>query len=173
MSISDYPLTHRALVCTRMDMFQDMGNVNQLSTHGMILPRLKMDLENASEIQAKRIIEFLFPVFLHNLIRADDFPLREKLAGALEQMEMNIQDNSQNPMVRELLTCGLKGKVCDPGGLPADIDAKRAVALYLAREDWDTIYRTFSLRVTRTLVRQRKDVAKWLQEQTREQLEQA
>ena len=173
MSISDYPLTHRALVCTRMDMFQDMGNVNQLSTHGMILPRLKMDLENASEIQAKRIIEFLFPVFLHNLIRADDFPLREKLAGALEQMEMNIQDNSQNPMVRELLTCGLKGKVCDPGGLPADIDAKRAVALYLAREDWDTIYRTFSLRVTRTLVRQRKDVAKWLQEQTSEQLEQA
>jgi len=156
-----------------MDMFQDIGNVNQLSTHGTILPRLKMDLENASDIQAKRIIEFLFPVFLHNLIRADDFPLRHKLVSALEQMEMNIQDNSQNPMVRELLTCGLKGKVCDPGGLPADIDAKRAVALYLAREDWDTIYKTFSLRVTRTLVRQRKEVARWLQEQTSEHLEQA
>ena len=173
MTISDYPLTHRALVCTRMDMFQDIGNVNLLSNHGPVLPRLKMDLENASDIQAKRIIEFLFPVFLHNLIRADDFPLRERLTGALEQMEQNIQDNSQNPMIRELLTCGLKGKVCDPSGLPADIDAKRAVALYLAREDWDTIYRTFSMRVTKTLVRQRKDVASWLANQASTQLSEA
>lgn len=165
MSTSDYPLTHRALVCTRMDMFKELADVNQLSSHGTVLPPLKVDLESASDIQAKRIIEFLFPVFLHNLIRADDFPLREKLAGALTQMEENIQDNAQNPMVRELLTCGLKGKVCNPSGLPDNIDAKRKIALYLAREDWDTMYRTFSLRVINTLVKQRKDVAKWLLEQ--------
>ena len=47
----------------------------------------------------------------------------------------DIQENAKNAMVQELLTCGLKGEVCDPGGLPKDVDAKRAVVLYLARTD--------------------------------------
>ncbi len=168
MSLANFPLTHRALVCTRMDMFPDIGDVNKLSTHGAIMPRLKMDLEKSSESQAKRIIEFLFPLFLHNLIRAEDFPLREKLSGALDQMEQSIRDNAQNPMVRELLTCGLKGEVCDPSGLPEGIDAKRAVALYLAREEWDTLYRTFYLRVSKALVKERLEVGKWME--TRQEL---
>jgi len=155
-----------------MDMFQDLDNVNVLSTHGPILPRLQMDLDEASDIQAKRIIEFLFPVFLHNLIRAEDFPLRQKLAGALEEMEQNIKDNAQNPMVQELLTCGLKGEVCDPGGLPKDVDAKRAVSLYLARGEWDTIYRTFSVKVIKTLVKQRQEVAAWIARQKQNQVAQ-
>jgi hypothetical protein len=154
-----------------MDMFQDLGNVNVLSTQGAVLPKLTMDLEKASEEQAKRIIEILFPVFLHNLIRADGFPLRERLAGALAQMEDNIQDNAENSMVQVLLTRGLTGEVCDPGGLPEDIDAKRAVALYLAREDWDTLYRTFHRRVVNTLVKQRKDLAKWIASEKKAQLE--
>ena len=162
MANSNYPLTHRALVCTRMDMFKDLGSVNVLSTYGPLLPKMKMNLDGASEKQAKRIFEFLFPVFLHNLIQAKDFPLREKLSGALEQMEQNIQESAQNPMVQELLTCGLKGEVCDPRGLPDNIDAKRAVSLYLARQEWDTLYRTFSIRVINALVRQRQDVADWI-----------
>ena len=162
MSTANYPLTHRALVCTRMDMFKDLESVNVLSTHGPILPRLKMDLNGASEVQAKRVFEFLFPVFLHNLIRSHDFPMRDKLAGALEQMEQNIQENAQNAMVQELLTCGLKGRICDPGGLPENIDAKRAVSLYLARGDWDTLYKTFYLRIIRALVKQRREVAAWI-----------
>jgi hypothetical protein len=170
MSLTDYPLTHRALVCTRMDMFEDLGNVNVLSAHGAIMPRLKVDLEGTSEDQALRIIEFLIPVFLHNLIRAEDFPLREKLASALVQMEQNIQDNAQNAMVQELLTCGLKGKICDPGGLPDNIDAKRAVTLYLARADWDTLYSTFYRRVTRVLVKQRETVAEWIKNHRAEEL---
>lgn len=159
---ADYPLTHRALVCTRPDMFPDLRDVNQLGSRGPALPRMKIELRNASETQAKRDFEFLLPLFLHNLIRCDDFPLRERLGGALEQMEQNIQENAQNPMVQELLTCGLKGEVCDPGRLPEGIDATRAVALYLARGEWDTLYRTFSLRVLKSLVKQRWDVADWI-----------
>ncbi len=171
MPTSDYPLTHRALVCTRMDMFRDLGNVNVLSTQGPVLPKLKMDLANASAEQAKRIIEILFPVFLHNLIRAESFPLREKLAGALAQMEDNIQDNAENAMVRVLLTRGLTGEVCDPGGLPEDIDAKRAVALYLAREHWDTMYRTFHRRLVNAMVKQRKEIANWITLEQKAKLE--
>lgn len=165
MAVSAFPLTHRALVCSRMDMFQDLDSVNVLATHGPILPKVKMDLDEASDTQAKRIFEFLFPVFLHNLIRAEDFPMREKLTVALEQMEQNIQENAKNAMVQELLTCGLKGEVCDPGGLPDDVDAKRAVVLYLAREEWDTLYRTFSLKVIKTLVKSRKEIANWIKSQ--------
>ena len=168
---TDYPLTHRVLVCTRMDMFQDLEDVNALSTHGPVLPRLTVDLETASDHQAERIIKFLFPVFLHNLIRAPDFPLRDKLKGALEQMEQNIQENAQNAMVQELLTYGLQGKVCDAAGLPEDIDAKRAVALYLARQEWDTLYRTFYLRVTRSLIKERQAVAEWVRAQREPQAE--
>ena len=167
MAFSAYPLTHRALVCTRMDMFRDMGDVNSLSTAGVVIPRLNIEqLEEASDSQAKRIVEFLFPVFLHNLIKVKDFPLRNRLEGALEQIEQSIQENAENPMIRELLTCGLKGEVCDPSGLPEDIDAKRAVALYLARAEWDTLYRTFSLKVVKTLVKHRADIAIWLREQS-------
>lgn len=165
MSTSAYPLTHRALVCSRMDMFQDLDSVNVLATSGPILPKMKMDLQEASEAQAKRIIEFLFPVFLHNLIRAEDFPRRDKLKGALDQMEQNIQENAKNAMVQELLTCGLKGEVCDPGGLPRNVDAKRAVVLYLARAEWDTLYRTFSMRVIKTLVQGRKEIGDWIKSQ--------
>jgi hypothetical protein len=171
MPISDYPLTHRALVCTRMDMFQDLENVNVLSTQGSVLPRLKMDLKNSSAARAKRFIEILFPVFLHNLIRAEGFPLREKLEGALTQMEHSIQDNADNPMVRELLKRGLTGEVCDPGGLPDDIDAKRRVALYLAREDWDTLYRTFHMRLVNVMVKQRQEVATWITSEQKARLE--
>ncbi|MCZ6831698.1 MAG: hypothetical protein O7F73_19310 [Gammaproteobacteria bacterium] len=170
MSTSKYPLTHRVLVCTRMDMFRDLDSVNALSTHGPVLPRLEMDLETASQHQAERIIKFLFPVFLHNLIRAEDFPLRDKLRGALEQMEQNIRESAQNAMVQELLTCGLQGKICDAAGLPEDIDAKRAVALYLARQEWDTLYRTFYLRVSKTLIKERRQVAEWLRAQKELQL---
>jgi hypothetical protein len=148
-----------------MDMFQDLDNVNVLATHGPILPKVKMDLHDASETQAKRIMEFLFPVFLHNLIRAEDFPLRDKLKGALDQMEQTIQENAKNAMVQELLTCGLKGEVCDPGGLPRNVDAKRAVVLYLERAEWDTLYRTFHMRVVKTLVQGRKAVADWIRAQ--------
>lgn len=165
MSTSAYPLTHRALVCSRMDMFQDLESVNVLATSGPILPKMKMDFHEASDAQAKRIIEFLFPVFLHNLIRAEDFPMREKLKGALDQMEQNIQENAKNAMVQELLTCGLKGEVCDPGGLPKNVDAKRAVVLYLARAEWDTLYRTFSMRVIKTLVQGRKEIGDWIKSQ--------
>jgi len=148
-----------------MDMFQDLDDVNALSTHGPVLPHLNVDLETASDVQAKRIIKFLFPVFLHNLIRAKDFPLRDRLSGALDQMEQNIQENAQNAMVQELLTCGLKGKICDAAGLPEDVDAKRAVALYLARQEWDTLYRTFYLRITKALIKDRRAVAEWLRSQ--------
>ena len=44
MTASAYPLIHRALVCSRMDMFQELENVNVLSTHGPILPKVKVDL---------------------------------------------------------------------------------------------------------------------------------
>ena len=165
MATSSYPLTHRALVCTRMDMFKEFRDVNALSTAGPILPPLKMDLEAASQEQAQRVISFLFPVLLHNLLRSPDFPLRKKLAGALDTMEQNIRENSSNPMIQELLACGLKGKVCDPAGLPENIDAKRAVALYLERGEWDTLYRTYYLRITKTLIKERKAVADWLSEQ--------
>ena len=165
MTTAAYPLTHRALVCSRMDMFQDLDSVNVLATSGPILPKVKMDLHEASDTQAKRIIEFLFPVFLHNLIRADDFPMRGKLKGALDQMEQNIQENAKNAMVQELLTCGLKGEICDPGGLPKDVDAKRAVVLYLERAEWDTLYRTFYMKVIKTLVQGRNEVADWIKEQ--------
>ena len=165
MTISAYPLTHRALVCSRMDMFQELDSVNVLATSGPIPPKIKMDLHEASEAQAKRIIEFLFPVFLHNLIRAEDFPMREKLKGALEQMEQTIQENAKNAMVQELLTCGLKGEVCDPGGLPKNVDAKRATMLYLARAEWDTLYKTFHLRLVKALVQGREDVADWIRTQ--------
>lgn len=159
MNLSDYALTHRALVCTRMDMFRDLASVNVLSGSGPLVPHLDIDLETASEQQAQRIIEFLFPVFLHNIIRDRNFPLRNKLEIALQQMEQTIQENAQNAMIQELLTCGLRGDVCDPAGLPDNIDAKRAVALFLAREEWDTMYKTFSLKVIKSLVRGRKEVA--------------
>jgi hypothetical protein len=165
MATTHYPLTHRALVCTRMDMFKEFKDVNALSSAGPILPPLKMDLETTSEEQAQRVISFLFPVLLHNLLRAQDFPLRKKLAGALDTMEQNIKENSSNTMIKELLACGLKGTVCDPAGLPANIDAKRAVALYLERGEWDTLYRTFYLRVTKTFFKERKAVAEWLRAQ--------
>lgn len=165
MATTHYPLTHRALVCTRMDMFKEFKDVNALSSAGPILPPLKMDLETTSEEQAQRVISFLFPVLLHNLLRAQDFPLRKKLAGALDTMEQNIKENSGNTMIKELLACGLQGKVCDPAGLPENIDAKRAVALYLERGEWDTLYRTFYLRVTKTLIKERKAVAQWLRAQ--------
>ncbi len=165
MSYSSYPLTHRALVCTRMDMFRDLGSVNALSSSGPVLPRVSLNLETASDNQAQRVIEFLFPVFLQNIIRDPEFPGRARLEKALVQMEQTIQENAQNAMAQELLTCGLKGEVCDPAGLPADIDAKRAVALFLAREEWDTLYRTFALRVVKALVKARKEVAVWIREQ--------
>ena len=148
-------------------MFQELESVNVLSTHGPILPKVKMDLHDASDSQAKRIIEFLFPVFLHNLIRAEDFPLRHKLKGAMDTMEQNIQENAKNAMVQELLTCGLKGEVCDPGGLPKNVDAKRAVVLYLARAEWDTLYRTFFMRVVKTMVQGRSEIADWINTQQR------
>jgi hypothetical protein len=165
MKFSDYALTHRALVCTRMDMFRELDNVNILSSSGPLVPRLDLDLETASEQQAQRVIEFLFPVFLHNIIRDRNFPLRNKLEIALEQMEQTIQENAQNAMIQELLICGLRGDVCDPSGLPDNIDAKRAVALFLAREEWDTMYKTFSLKVVKSLVRDRKEVAGWIRSQ--------
>ncbi len=146
-------------------MFQDLESVNVLATSGPISPKIKMDLHEASEAQAKRIIEFLFPVFLHNLIRAEDFPMRQKLKGALDTMEQNIQENAKNAMIQELLTCGLKGEICDPGGLPKDVDAKRATMLYLARAEWDTLYKTFHLRVVKALVQGREEVADWIKSQ--------
>ncbi len=165
MTTSAYPLTHRALVCSRMDMFPDLESVNVLATSGPILPKIKMDLHEANEAQARRVIEFLFPVFLHNLIRAEDFPMRKKLKAALDAMEQNIQENAKNVMVQELLTCGLKGEVCDPGGLPKDVDTKRAVVLHLARAEWDTLYRTFHMRVIKTLVGGRAELADWIKAQ--------
>jgi hypothetical protein len=149
-----------------MDMFQELEDVNVLSTYGLILPKLAINFETCSEKQARRVIEFLFPIFLHNVIRVQDFPQREKLAVALEQMEQNIADNAQNAMVQELLTCGLQGKVCDAGGLPTKIDAKRAVTLYLARNEWDTLYRTFYLRVVKLLVKHRRELGRWLKQQS-------
>jgi hypothetical protein len=69
-----------------------------------------------------------------------------------------------------LLTRGLTGEVCDPGGLPEDIDAKRAVALYLAREEWDTLYRTFHRRLVKSMVKQRQEVAQWIKSEQEAQL---
>ena len=170
MNLSDYALTHRALVCTRMDMFRELGDVNTLSSNGPVLPKLNIDLETASDAQVQRVLEFLFPVFLHNIIRDRNFPGRSRLEIALQQMEQTIQENAKNAMVQELLTCGLKGEVCDPSGLPQNIDAKRKVALFLAREEWDTLYKTFSMKVVKSLLKNKKELAGWIRSQ---QLEQA
>ena len=89
-------MTHRALVYTRMDMFRDLDNVNSLSASGPITPRVNIDLEAASDSQAQRVIDFLFPVFLHNIIRDPEFPVRDKLEIALQQMEQTIKEGAQN-----------------------------------------------------------------------------
>lgn len=162
MNHTEFPLTHRALVCSRMDLFKQLENVYALSTHGAIPPRDVRSLDQASELEAKAILESMFPVFLHNLIRDPEFPCREQLNSALEQMELNIRENAANPLVQELLTCGLKGEVFNAGGLPEKVDAKRAVSLFLARTEWDTLYRTFSLRVIKTLARERQQVQRWI-----------
>lgn len=162
MSNSEYPLTHRALVCSRMDMFKELDSVYVLSTHGAYTSHIDPGLGKGSEAEAKSIIESQFPVFLHNLIRAEGFPGRDSLTNALDQMELNIKEHIENPLVKELLTCGLKGEVFNAGGLPENIDAKRAVSLFLARSEWDTLYRTFSLRVIKSMTKERQQIGHWL-----------
>lgn len=160
--IKDFPLTHRALVCSRMDLFTDLNSVSALSTHEAYVPTLSRGLDELPEGEARSTLEDLFPVFLHNLIRADAFPLQKNLIGALEQMEQNIRDHADNPFVQELLTCGLKGEVFNADGLPQKTDAKRAVSLYLARTEWDTLYRTFSLRIVKAMLREKQSIAAWM-----------
>jgi hypothetical protein len=162
----EYPLTHRALVCSRMDLFPQLASVNLLSTLGPIPFADEMNLDGLDEEAAKAVIDVAFPVFLHNLIRSTGFPRRKALKSALDQMELNIRENAGNPLVQELLASGLKGEVFNAGGLPEKADARRAVSLFLARDEWDTLYRTFLLRVSKSLLASAAEIAGWEPEQS-------
>jgi len=163
--MSEFQLTHVALVGARMSLFREFGfqDRNQLSMC-RVAPELGVQpLEDLPDNVRYAILAEQLPIWVHNIITDPDFPGRHKLLMPLRRFEGELSDSKSDEVVASVLSAGFKNESLDPLNLPSSMPLQQRCAILIHITVWQEAYQRLENDLVEILSSYAKDVSRWAQ----------
>lgn len=161
--MSEFQLTHVALVGARMSLFKEFGfaDRNELSMCRVPPPLEDKPLEDLPEEQCKAILTAQLPIWIHNIIVDPDFPGRHKLLMPLRRFEGELSDSKSNEVVASVLSAGFRSETLDPLNLPSTMPLRERCAILMHIGIWKEAFNRLEADLSSILAKGASEISRW------------
>ena len=161
--MSEFQLTHIALVGARMTAFHDHGfhTRNELSLR-RVAPELtatQVELLGRRELVAR--LRSQFPLWIHNIIVDPEFPRRGSLMMPLRRFEGELRDSRDDEVISAVLSNGFRNQTFDPLNLPGNMPMRERCAVVVHIRTWQEAYQQLEKDVLTILADEANALAQW------------
>ncbi len=161
--MSEFQMTHVALVGARMDVFAPLGYHSRSElTLRRVLPVYQPDLAELNGADYRRMVARDLPVWVHNAITDPNFPGRAQLLPPLRRFEGELRDSRDNEVIAAVLNSGFRNRVMDPLNLPANMPLRQRCSMLMHVSTWQEAYRQLEHSLVEILFERRSEVSAWL-----------
>jgi hypothetical protein len=170
--MSEFQLTHVALVGARIASFADYGYQSRMELAGQLIAPLETGTPvcSMSNQELHAMLRSQLPLWIHNIITDIRFPQRERLLMALRRFEGELKDSKTNDVVAGVLTNGFLNSNFDPLDLPADMPMRERCAMLVHIGVWQDAYRRLEEDVASVLALVPQALSDWIAEVSEHQL---
>ena len=162
--MSEFQMTHVALVGARMDSFAPLGFRNRSDlTMSRALPPAgpqPCQQQDRPALQAQLALEL--PICVHNCICDRQFPARERLSMHLRKFEGELRDNRNNEVIATVLNCGFRNRQMNPLELPDSMPLRQRCNMLMHLGPWQEAYRELERQFTAILASEVNQLDLWL-----------
>jgi len=171
--MSEFQLTHIALVGARMSAFHDHGfhSRNELSLR-RVVPEFNatlVDLLARRELEAR--LRSQLPLWIHNIIVDPDFPGRRELLLPLRRFEGELKDSRDDEVISAVLSNGFRNQTFDPLNLPNNMPMRQRCAMVVHIRVWQDAYKRLENDVLTMLAEEATDLARWCEQASQPEFE--
>jgi hypothetical protein len=161
--MSEFQLTHIALVGARMTAFHDYGfhTRNELSLR-RVAPELtatQVELLGRRELVSR--LKSQFPLWIHNIIVDPGFPGRSALMMPLRRFEGELRDSRDDEVISAVLSNGFRNQTFDPLNLPNNMPMRQRCAVVVHIRTWQDAYQRLEREVLKVLADEADMLARW------------
>ena len=162
--MSEFHLSHVALVGARMSSFQEYGfrTRNDLLMHKVAPKDASRSLEQLPQEEIRKVLVSQFPLWIHNIIVDPEFPRRQELIMPLRRFEGELTDSRNNMVIAAVLSAGFKNRTLDPMDLPDSMLLRERCALVSHSGIWQEAFLQLENDVVDILAAHPKEIAKWI-----------
>jgi hypothetical protein len=161
--MSEFQLSHIALVGARIDAFTEYGvsNRNELKMRRIAPRSMACESEASNEAQWRESLSAELPLWVHNIITDPDFPGRDKLLMSLRRFEGEIKDKKDNEVVSAVMTAGFKSQTFNPLDLPKTLPMRRRCSMLAHIEVWREAYQRLEDELLEVISKEAPAVHQW------------
>ncbi|MFK8047232.1 MAG: hypothetical protein AB8B81_02235 [Halioglobus sp.] len=161
--MSEFHLSHIALVGARMEAFSEFGisNRNELKMRRISPAGLENSVENLSTSDLKQLLKVQLPIWVHNVITDPAFPNREQLLMPIRRFEGELKDKKGDEVVSAVMTAGFVNQTLDPLDLPKEMSMQERCAVVAQISVWQEAYQQLESDLVKIMIDQLPELAQW------------
>jgi hypothetical protein len=162
-TMSEFQLSHVALVGARMDSFNQYGftSRNQLKAQRITPLPSESALEKLDRNERLAMLAAQLPVWVHNIITDPDFPERSRLLMALRRFEGELKDKRDNEVISAVMSAGFKSQTFNPLDLPKTMPLRRRCSVVAHIGVWQEAYQKLEQEIVSIMSEKAPAVARW------------
>ena len=161
--MSEFQLSHIALVGARMEAFSEYGvsNRNELTLRRIVPSNAADYLQGSDLAQTRKELANQLPIWIHNAITDPDFPSRKKLLMPLRRFEGELKDKKDNEVISAVMSAGFKSETLDPLNLPKTMIMRQRVAIVAQVNIWQDAYSKLEAEFIDLILDEAPAITKW------------
>lgn len=162
--MSEFQMTHVALVGARMQSFTQLGfnSRSELTMHRALPAPGPILLQHMDQDEVRKLFTQQLPIWIHNVITDQAFPGRERMLMHLRRFEGELRDNRDNEVIAEVLNSGFRNRQFDPLELPESMPLRQRCSMLMNVEVWQESYRQLQTAVVKVLTDEVEAIDIWL-----------
>jgi hypothetical protein len=162
--MSQFQMTHVALVGARMDAFRAYGyrQRSEMAMRRIVPDAVRDALEEPAQLSLLDALAKTLPFWVHNAITDHGIPERKQLLMSLRRFEGELLDNRNNEVVAAVLSAGFRNRPLDPLHLPDSMPLRQRCALLLHIDPWKDAYRRLEREFSETLWENEEALENWV-----------
>jgi len=161
--MSEFQLTHVALVGARISLFKEFGfnDRNELSMRRVVPDTGDEPLQEVAQTQRDIMLAAQLPIWVHNIIADPDFPGRHKLLMPIRRFEGELSDSKKDEVVASVLSAGFRNQTLDPLNLPDEMPLRQRCAILMHLGVWQETYKRLENDLVALLSASAADINRW------------
>ncbi|TDG15022.1 hypothetical protein E2F43_01920 [Seongchinamella unica] len=162
--MSEFQMTHVALVGARIDAFAALGfrSRSDLTMRRALPAGIAVEFQHMDEGELKALLTRQLPIWVHNCITDPQFPARNRLLMHLRRFEGELRDNRDNEVIAMVLNAGFRNRQLDPMALPQSMPLRQRCSMLMHVEPWREAYRELETAVVNILASEAEQLDTWL-----------
>ena len=162
--MSEFQMTHVALVGARIDSFAALGFRSRSDlTMCRALPAAgPTAFQHMDQRELKALLASQLPIWVHNCITDIGFPARNSMLMHLRRFEGELRDNRENEVIATVLNAGFRNRQLDPLSLPDSMPLRQRCSMLMHVEPWQEAYRELETALVTILASEAEQLDTWL-----------